>query len=65
VADATRVVDAMAPFRTGRQYLNFAENPVDPATAYSAPTWQRLREIRSTVDPHGLFVANHPIPAAL
>ena len=64
VADATRVVDAMAPYHNGRQYLNFAEDPVDTATAYPASAWQRLRAVRSAVDPHGLFVANHPIPAA-
>jgi hypothetical protein len=54
----------MAQYQTGRQYLNFAEHPVDPATAYSASTWQRLRQIRSSVDPHGLFIANHPIPVS-
>ncbi|MGI5239011.1 FAD-binding oxidoreductase [Dactylosporangium sp. CA-139066] len=60
-ADTARAAAAMAPFANGRQYLNFAENPVDTSTAYEAATWQRLRQIRAAVDPGGLFVANHVI----
>ena len=46
----------------GRQYLNFAENPVDPRAAYADGVWTQLTGIRSAVDPHGIFVANHPVP---
>ena len=50
-----------APWANGRSYLNFAENPVDARTA--TPTaWAQLKGIRSAVDPHGTFVANHPVP---
>lgn len=61
-ADAVRFDEALAPFDTGRQYGNFAENPVDPRTFYSAEAWTQLCGIRSAVDPHGLFAANHRIP---
>jgi FAD/FMN-containing dehydrogenase len=63
VADCERVVDAMRPYAQGRQYLNFQEERVDPAAAFDAGTWQRLRRIRATVDPGELFQANHEIPS--
>lgn len=62
VADCERVIDAMAPYSRGRQYLNFQEEPVDPSTGYDAPAWQELLRIRTALDPNGLFQANHEIP---
>jgi hypothetical protein len=61
-AAAARLREALAPFANGRQYLNFAENPVDVASAYPDRSWRQLSGIRSAVDPDGLFVANHPVP---
>jgi FAD/FMN-containing dehydrogenase len=61
-ADARRLTAAMAPWSNGRSYLNFAENPVDPRSAYPDTAWRRLARIRSAVDPSGLLVANHPVP---
>ena len=62
VADCERVVDAMAPYSRGRQYLNFQEEAVDPSTGYDASSWEALLRIRKAVDPGGLFQANHEIP---
>jgi hypothetical protein len=59
---AADVSGALAPYSSGRQYLNFAENPVDPRTAYRPDAWRQLVGIRSAVDPHGLFLANHLVP---
>jgi FAD/FMN-containing dehydrogenase len=61
-ADAVRLQKALAPFANGRQYLNFAENPVDVRSAYPDRAWRQLAGIRSAVDPDGVFVANHPVP---
>jgi FAD/FMN-containing dehydrogenase len=61
-ADAVRLTEALAPFANGREYLNFAENPVDTRAAYGADVWTQLTGIRSAVDPHGVFAANHPVP---
>jgi FAD/FMN-containing dehydrogenase len=61
-ADAQRFTSALAPYANGRQYLNFAENPVDPRAAYGDSTWLQLKAIRSAVDPHGVFLANHAVP---
>jgi hypothetical protein len=56
------VVDAMAPYSRGRQYLNFQEEAVDPSTGYDASTWDALLRLRKNADPAGLFQANHEIP---
>ncbi|SNQ46754.1 Mitomycin radical oxidase [Frankia canadensis] len=64
LADTRRVTDALAPFASGREYLNFVDQPADAATGYDPATWARLRAIRASVDPDGLFVANHPVPPA-
>jgi FAD/FMN-containing dehydrogenase len=61
-ADAKRFTQALAPFANGRQYLNFAEEPVDVSRAYADGAWRQLTGIRSAVDPHGIFAANHPVP---
>ena len=61
-ADAVRLTEALAPWANGRQYLNFAETPVDVKSAYADGVWRQLAGIRSAVDPHGTFVANHPVP---
>jgi FAD/FMN-containing dehydrogenase len=61
-ADAVRFTEALAPFANGREYLNFAENPVDSRAAYGADVWTQLTGIRSAVDPDGVFTANHPVP---
>ena len=61
-ADAVRLSEALAPFDSGREYSNFAENPVDTRSIFDATKWTQLTGIRSAVDPHGLFVANHRVP---
>ncbi|MPV89186.1 FAD-binding oxidoreductase [Georgenia ruanii] len=61
-ADARALVTALAPWANGRHYLNFTERAdVDPRTFFPEEVWSRLTAIRATVDPGGLFVANHPI----
>jgi FAD/FMN-containing dehydrogenase len=61
-ADAVRLSQALAPFDNGRQYSNFAENPVDARAIFDANAWTQLTGIRSAVDPHGMFAANHRVP---
>jgi FAD/FMN-containing dehydrogenase len=61
-ADATRLVEALAPWANGRSYLNFAEDPVDVRSGFAERSWIQLTGIRSAVDPDGLFVGNHPVP---
>jgi FAD/FMN-containing dehydrogenase len=61
-ADAVALNEAMKPFASDRNYLNFAEKPVDVSSGYDAETWRKLAGIRSAVDPKGVFLANHPVP---
>jgi hypothetical protein len=61
IADCERVITAMTPYSRGRQYLNFQEERVDPSTGFDPSTWQELLRIRTSVDPNGLFQANHEI----
>jgi hypothetical protein len=51
----------LAPWDSGRRYLNFTESPADPRSVFGE-SFDRLREIRARHDPSELFVANHRIP---
>jgi hypothetical protein len=55
--------DALTPYDTGRQYLNFTEEETDPATFYKADAYRRLRAVKASYDPANVFRANHPIAA--
>jgi len=61
-ADAHQLTKALAPWSNRKQYLNFAENAVDPKLGYSTDSWERLGRIRSGVDPDEVFLANHVLP---
>jgi FAD/FMN-containing dehydrogenase len=61
--DAERLENAVSPWACGH-YLNFAENCVDAELGFGAEAYQRLRQIRRRVDPDGLMLANHRIPAS-
>lgn len=58
------LADALGPYDTRRQYLNFTEHPTDPARFYRPESYARLRAVKAAVDPGNLFRANHPIPPA-
>ena len=63
-ADAMALTGSLTEWASGSAYLNFAENEMDASTAFPSRTWERLQAIRSTVDPDGIFAANHEIPRA-
>jgi hypothetical protein len=58
---AQRVLSALAPWDSGRRYLNFAETRVDPRTIYPAATFDRLLAAKVRYDPTDMFRANHPL----
>jgi FAD/FMN-containing dehydrogenase len=60
-ADAVALAQALSPYSSGRDYLNFVETPVDMQRSFPADTWQKLVDVRSAVDPSGLVVANHRV----
>jgi FAD/FMN-containing dehydrogenase len=55
------VVAALAAWSEGRNFPNFSDRPIDPASAYEPDAWARLRRVKAAVDPDGLFLANHEI----
>jgi FAD/FMN-containing dehydrogenase len=57
-----RLKAAFAPYDSGREYLNFAEQATDPARFYTAEAYDRLRRVKAHYDPDEVFRANHPIP---
>jgi FAD/FMN-containing dehydrogenase len=64
-AQLDAIVERLAPWRTGTSYVNFSNRPIaDMASAFQPGVHERLRAVKAAVDPHDLFVANHPIEAA-
>lgn len=62
LSDAARTVSSVAPWVTGSQYLNFAEETVDVRAGYNPEQWARLQQVCAAVDPEGRIVANHRVP---
>jgi hypothetical protein len=58
------VLRTMAPWDSGRRYLNFAESRVDPRSIFPEATYDRLLEVKARYDPDGMFLANHSLSAA-
>ncbi|GGM06973.1 FAD-binding oxidoreductase [Nakamurella endophytica] len=54
-----RLVDAVQPWRSGRDYLNFREAADDPARFFDPATLQLLRALRAELDPAGVLRSNH------
>ena len=52
---------ALAPWDSGRRYLNFAETRVDPRTIYPEASFDRLMQAKARYDPTNMFRANHPL----
>jgi hypothetical protein len=61
-AQVDAVKAALAPWAASRRYLNFADQPCDPASLWSEHALQRLRRVKAAVDPHDLIRSNHPVP---
>lgn len=59
-ADARALCAALEPWSTGTRVLTFIETRADLSTVYGE-RWERLREVRATVDPAGVFLANHSV----
>jgi FAD/FMN-containing dehydrogenase len=55
---------ALAPWDTGRRYLNFSEERTEPARFFAPAVEEQLRAVKAAVDPGDLFRANHRIAPA-
>jgi hypothetical protein len=61
------LLDAMAPYSTGRSMVNLHGTPgddTDRARAWDELTYARLCRARATYDPAGLFAFGHAVSAA-
>jgi FAD/FMN-containing dehydrogenase len=56
-----RVLGSLAPWDSGRRYLNFAESAMDPRSIFGDAGYERLRRIKAAYDPDGVFLANHAV----
>ena len=54
------VTGAVSPQLTGRTFFNFRSSDPDASSCFSATAAQRLRRVKTAVDPTGLFRSNRP-----
>ena len=57
--DAARMLAALVPWTTEREYLPMLDDVSDPRKAYPPEVYARLTTLRRAVDPTGLFVGQH------
>jgi hypothetical protein len=55
------VKDALNPWAAEQMYLNFAETSRNPRTLWTKQAHNRLRRIKTAVDPTNLIQSNHPL----
>jgi hypothetical protein len=60
-AQVQAVKDALAPWRARQMYLGFAETQQDTTTFWTEQAYDRLRRIKTAVDPDDIIRSNHPI----
>jgi hypothetical protein len=56
--DARRSVDLAVAYR----HLNLDDRPRWRRATVPSVTYQRPRDIKTSYDPHDLFLSNHPVP---
>ena len=56
------VRESLAPWANSQNYLNFSESRDELETFWPPEDFERLRAVRSAVDPDGVIRANHAIP---
>ena len=61
--DAGRVTESLQPWVTGSAYLLMADADVDERRGWPTGSWQRLVDIRTAADPHGVFLPHRPAAA--
>jgi len=60
--DAGRLLSALEPWTTGREYLPMLDDPTDTRKAFPPDVHARLATLRAAVDPDRLFVGQHLMP---
>jgi hypothetical protein len=60
-SDVARVLEAVEPWDSGRDYLNFREDRSTGERLFSAERHARLRAIKDAVDPANVLRSNHEL----
>ena len=60
-SDVERVLEAVEPWDSGRDYLNFREARSTGERLFSAETHARLKAIKAAVDPENVIRSNHEL----
>jgi hypothetical protein len=60
--DTGRLLRALEPWTTGRQYLPMLDDRIDTRKAFPPAVHTRLAALRAAVDPDRLFVGPHSMP---
>jgi FAD/FMN-containing dehydrogenase len=60
-SDVARVLAAVDPWDSGRDYLNFREAETTGERLFSGETHSRLRAIKAAVDPENVIRSNHEV----
>jgi FAD/FMN-containing dehydrogenase len=60
-SDVLRVLAAVDPWDSGRDYLNFREDESTGERLFSGETYARLRAIKAAVDPENVIRSNHEV----
>ena len=55
------VREALTPWQSRIDYLNFADRPGDTERLFPPEVYRRLRDVKASYDPGDLFLSNHPI----
>ena len=58
----SRMLQALEPWTTGRQYLPMLDDQTDTRKAFPPEVNARLSKLRAAVDPDRLFVGQHLLP---
>jgi hypothetical protein len=58
------VTSAMAPWAAAQRFFNLSETSRPAGSFWPKPTFDRLRQVKTAVDPDNIVRANHPVPPA-
>jgi FAD/FMN-containing dehydrogenase len=64
-AHVKKVGETLAPWSSGRRYLNFVDVPAPAALSFDDDTYARLLDVRARYDPDNVFRANHEVAPAV
>ena len=59
--DVDRAIEAIGPWDSGRDYMNFRESRSTGERLFSAGLYERLQQVKDRVDPDNVIQSNHEV----